>query len=169
MSKILFVIDMQNDFVHGVLGSEEAKKIVNPMKHYLSTFDGKIIFTQDTHHASDFETTLEGQNLPLHCDYQSDGWQIIEALTPFVKSSNQVEKPTFGCKDLPLQVTHNDDVYFCGVCTDICVISNALLLRTAYPNMHITCLSNLCAGSSLSAHQAALTVMKSCEIDIKEV
>jgi len=169
MSKILFVIDMQNDFVHGVLGSEEAQKIVDPMKHYLSTFDGKIIFTQDTHHASDFATTLEGKTLPLHCDYQSEGWHIIKALTPFLAQAKSLEKPTFGCKELPLEVTRDDEVYFCGVCTDICVISNALLLRAAYPNLHITCLSNLCAGTSISSHQAALTVMKSCEIDIKEV
>ncbi|MCH3916293.1 MAG: cysteine hydrolase [Spirochaetia bacterium] len=169
MSKILFVVDMQNDFIDGVLGSPAAVAIIKPMAQFLATFQGTVYFTQDTHPKDCYGTTLEGKTLPLHCEPTSNGWQIASQLAPYVQKDHTIEKNTFGSLELPDYITkETDEVFFCGVCTDICVVSNALLLRATYPDLPITVYGDLCAGSSEARHQAALSVMASCMISIRQ-
>lgn len=171
--KILIVIDMQNDFVTGSLGTKEAKSIVPNVVSKINTYrqnkDNMIIFTRDTHD-NNYLKTLEGIKLPiLHCIIDTKEWQII----PEIKVNPDdaiINKKTFGFDkwgcELYNIIKSVEEIEICGLCTDICVISNALFLRTLYPNMPITIDAKCCAGVTPEKHLAALEVMKSCQIDI---
>ncbi len=166
MGKVLIVIDMQNDFVTGSLGNKEAQAIVSgvqtKIKEYADRGD-RVIFTRDTH-GENYLDTPEGKKLPVkHCIKDTDGWQIVSGLE--IKQCEYVDKPTFGwlgwdgfCED--------DELELIGVCTDICVVSNALILKAKYPNAVISVDASCCAGVTPEKHKAALETMKSCQIDV---
>lgn len=169
---ILIVVDMQNDFVSGSLGSDSARKIVPKMVDYLSHFDGNLYFTRDTH-GKDYLSTEEGRHLPVeHCVKGTKGHEIIAELAPFINNATIINKSTFGSILLAEEIKALDekskveDITLCGVCTDICVISNALLLKAYLPNTSIRIIESLCAGSSDKAHFDALSVLKCCQIDV---
>ena len=177
MRKVLIVVDMQNDFVKQTLNSNEALAIIPNVVAKVKNWDGELLFTRDTHYES-YINTLEGQKLPVpHCIYKTDGWQIIDELTHFIKHSYDiVDKHTFGFEGWRHEILDryaNDinalselDITLIGVCTDICVVSNALALRMFYPNAKITVDASCCAGVTPEKHAAALEVMKSCQIDV---
>ena len=168
---LLLVIDMQNDFVTGSLGTPEARAIVPNVKALTedSKFD-RIFYTQDTHNSC-YLDTFEGKKLPIvHCVKGTKGWEIIPELC--VNDWEVIEKPTFGSDELVseiLQIAHDnpiEKIELCGVCTDICVISNALMIRAALPETNITVRANCCAGVTPELHEAALKVMESCQINV---
>jgi len=163
--KYLIVVDMQNDFITGVLGSKLAEAIVPNVVEKVKNFDGKVIFTRDTHFA-DYMQTQEGNKLPVeHCIKDTDGWQICDELKSF--ATDVVDKITFGSVDLPKMITDADEIELCGLCTDICVISNAMILKATYPEAKITVDSNCCAGVSVESHNTALDAMKAVQIEVK--
>lgn len=167
--KYLIVVDMQNDFITGTLGSEIAKEIVPNVVEKVKNFDGKVIFTRDTHYA-EYMQTQEGKNLPIkHCIKDTDGWQICDELKPYV--SEVVDKITFGSINLPkILEDYNEEIEkieLCGLCTDICVISNAVILKAAFPEVKIEVDSNCCAGVSVESHNTALNAMKAVQIAVK--
>lgn len=172
MSKVLIVVDMQNDFVTGSLGSEDAIKIVpnvvNKVESYIKNKED-IIFTKDTHFFNYFET-LEGKKLPIeHCAWGTNGWEIIPELKKYCSSYHnlvKIEKETFGFDRWNNLLCKDDEVELIGLCTDICVVSNALAIRMFFPDMKITADASCCAGSTPEKHKAALEVMKSCQIDV---
>jgi len=169
MKKLLIVVDMQNDFIDGVLGTPEAQKIVPEVDKYIKIFNGDVVFTQDTHF-DDYMTTQEGKNLPVkHCIKGSDGWKITDKIYMPV-DSEVFEKYTFGSTDLgnfiKLNTNYYDEVYICGVCTDICVISNALLIKSFCPEMPIKVIERLCAGVTVESHNNAINAMKMCQIEV---
>ena len=162
--KYLIVVDMQNDFITGALGSKLAEAIVPNVVEKVKNFDGKIIFTRDTHFA-DYMSTQEGKNLPVeHCIKDTDGWQICDELKPYV--NEVVDKVTFGSVELPKLITDADEIELCGLCTDICVISNAMILKATFPEVKISVDSNCCAGVSVESHEIALNAMKSVQIEV---
>ena len=168
--KFLIVVDMQNDFITGSLGTKEAQAIVPNVKTRIESGEFKeIIFTKDSHYSNYLTSTLEGEKLPIeHCIKHTIGWNIIPELQ--VKDI-VVEKNTFGSLDLLEILNHLifeelDEIELCGVCTDICVVSNALLIRAKFPNVKITVKADCCAGSTPELHEAALKTMESCQIDI---
>lgn len=162
--KYLIVVDMQNDFITGSLGSKYAEAIVSNVVEKVKNFDGKVVFTRDTHFA-DYMQTQEGKNLPVeHCIKNTDGWQICNELKPYV--NDVVDKITFGSVDLPKMVADADEIELCGLCTDICVISNAMILKATYPEVKIIIDSNCCAGVSIESHNTALNAMKAVQIDV---
>ena len=163
--KYLIVVDMQNDFITGALGSILAESIVPNVVEKVKNFDGKVIFTRDTHFA-DYMNTQEGKNLPVeHCIKDTDGWQICDELKPFI--NEVVDKNTFGSIDLPQMVTDADEIELCGLCTDICVISNAMILKAAFPEVKIKIDSKCCAGVSVESHNTALNAMKAVQIEVE--
>ena len=174
MKKFLIVVDMQKDFVDGALGTAEAVKIVPNVVEKINSFDGEIIVTYDTHFENYMETS-EGKKLPVpHCIKGTDGWaldrQIQNALNG--KKYTTVEKPTFGSVELPeiiKQMAGNEafSVELIGLCTDICVVSNALLLKANFPEMNFSVDSSCCAGVTVDSHNAALQTMKMCQIEVK--
>ena len=179
--RILVVVDMQNDFITGSLGSEYAEKVVLPrVTEKVIKHGDYVVFTMDTHW-DDYSFTLEGQKLPVeHCIVGTEGYDVADPLKNWYvstgwKHKELVHKGTFGSIDaLPRMVkkfigsTHYTDVEIeiVGLCTDICVVSNALILRAKFPNIKITCDASCCGGTSWPAHDAALRVMKSCQIDV---
>ena len=177
--KALIVVDVQKDFVDGVLGSADAQAVMPNIKkiitEYLENGD-QVYFTFDTHSEDNYFETLEGQKLPiLHCVNHSDGWKIANGLRDinvenFAEQVGYIEKTTFGYSHWPLAL--NEDTYesitLVGLDTDICVVSNALILRAQFPNTPIYVIANCCAGTSQNAHNAALTVMRSCQIEVIE-
>lgn len=171
MRKILIVIDMQNDFVTGSLGSKEAQAIVPNVVNKIKCcpLDTTLIFTRDTHFEN-YLSSLEGTMLPvIHCQYETEGWEIIPELSEYVSKSKYVfDKCTFGYEDWNRYFAGAESVEFelCGLCTDICVVSNALALRMFYPNAKITVDASCCAGVTPESHQAALTTMKMCQINV---
>ena len=173
MRKVLIVVDMQNDFVTGALGSSEAQAIVPNVVNKIKNWDGLVLFTRDTHY-EDYLGTLEGKKLPIsHCIKNTNGWNIIDELKNFSNKNNTIDKYTFGFKDW---VWILDEVFsifedkfefeLCGLCTDICVVSNALALRMFFQNTKITVDASCCAGVTPEKHKAALEVMKSCQIEV---
>ncbi len=174
MKNFLIVVDMQNDFIDGALGTPDAVSIVENAVRKIENFDGDIIATLDTHFENYLETS-EGKNLPVaHCIKDTDGWRlnykIIEALES--KGYTSVEKLTFGSVDLPRIIeekANGEDfsVELIGLCTDICVVSNALVLKANFPEKYISVDSACCAGVTPDSHNAALTTMKMCQIDVK--
>ena len=166
--KYLIVVDMQVDFITGSLGSELATAIVPNVVEKVKSFDGKVIFTRDTHF-EDYMNTQEGRNLPVpHCIKDSDGWHICDELKPYV--STVIDKLTFGSIDLPDIIKSYEEeiesIELCGLCTDICVISNAMLLKAAFPEVHITVDSACSAGVSVESHNTALNAMRAVQIDV---
>ena len=166
MKELLLIIDMQNDFIDGSLGTKEAQAIV-PLVAMRAAAARHIIFTQDTH-GEDYLTTQEGKKLPVrHCIKPEQGWEICAELQPYVNAHNVLEKPTFGCTKLVQVVEDYDKITLTGLCTDICVISNALLLKAAMPEVVIKVDPTCCAGVTPEKHKAALAVMSSCQIAIE--
>ena len=166
--KYLIVVDMQNDFVSGSLGSEAAEKTVSGILDKIKGFDGRIIFTRDTHF-DDYLQTQEGKNLPVsHCIKDTDGWQIVDELSEYAETV--VDKAAFGSMDLPNVIGEfSDDVeeiQLCGLCTDICVISNAVILKSAFPEAEIVIDSSCCAGVSETSHNTALDAMRALQMKI---
>ncbi|MEY8336625.1 isochorismatase family cysteine hydrolase [Lachnospiraceae bacterium 62-35] len=172
MNRYLIVIDMQNDFIDGALGTKEAQGIVECVVKETEGFDGTVIFTRDTHHA-DYMDTQEGKNLPiLHCIEGETGWEICKPLEIFRQSKNcrTYNKPSFGSIELAHDMLKEhmknpiDEICLIGLCTDICVISNALLLKAFLPEVKISVRKNCCAGVTPESHEAALCSMSSCQI-----
>lgn len=172
--KVLVVVDAQVDFVTGALANSVAEERIPAIKERVAAARENhemVIFTQDTH-MENYMDTLEGEKLPVeHCIYQTEGWEIVEELRD--EAALRVLKPTFGSFDLIDRVVafrnaFNEDVEIelCGFCTDICVVSNALLLRAAMPDAKIVVNEGLCAGTTKENHDAALAVMRSCQIDV---
>lgn len=167
--KILVVVDMQNDFIDGALGSPEAQaivpKVVEKIKQYNKNRDG-VIYTRDTHNSNYLET-MEGKKLPVpHCIRGTDGWMIPEDI--LMGSTKILDKNTFGSEFLPLCLrTHYiESIELIGLCTDICVISNAMILKAHFPDTPIIVDSSCCAGVTPESHENALKAMKMCHIDV---
>ena len=175
MHKVLIVVDMQNDFINGSLGSPEAQAIVpyveNKILEYLNhDTEDDIYFTRDTH-GEYYLSTLEGKNLPVkHCTYGTYGWQIISELHEYGNRSDYIiNKYTFGYDNWENVIGNSENIEsieLVGVCTDICVVSNALILKALYPEVEIIVDASCCAGTTPEAHQAALRVMQSCQIAV---
>ena len=168
--KILCVIDMQNDFIDGALGTPEAVKIVDNVREKIEKYrknGDTVIFTRDTHYEN-YMDTAEGKNLPVpHCIKGTDGWQISEKLQ--VGDSKVIDKPTFGSTELGEYVAglkNVESIELIGLCTDICVISNALLLKANLPETPICVDSSCCAGVTPESHGNALSAMKMCQIEL---
>ena len=168
---VLVVVDMQNDFIDQALGTKEAVAIVDNVAKKISAFDGKVIYTQDTH-APDYLQTQEGRNLPVeHCIRGSEGWKISSALNVDAKAVI-FEKPTFGSVELGeylrklSQESAIDTIEVIGLCTDICVISNALLIKAFLPEVPISVDASCCAGVTPESHKNALSAMKMCQIKV---
>ncbi|MBO5435295.1 cysteine hydrolase [bacterium] len=170
-NKVLIVIDMQNDFVTGTLGSPAAQAIIPAIKAEIQKYldnDGQVIYTRDTHN-TDYLNTPEGKKLPVpHCIRGTDGWMIVPELDD-VDNRLIINKPTFGFNAWDaVDGLEDAEIKLCGVCTDICVVSNALIMKAVLPNAEISIDPKLCAGTSVDAHNAAITVMRSCQINIIE-
>lgn len=173
MGKLLLVIDMQNDFIDGSLGTKEALAIVENAVKEIEQFEGNIIYTRDTHFDNYLDTT-EGRKLPVpHCIKGTRGWELNDKINELSKASNSkiIDKLTFGSKDLPdiineLYPDGVDEIELIGLCTDICVISNALLLKAHFLNTEISVKASCCAGVTKESHENALNAMKMCHIDI---
>lgn len=169
MKKALIVVDMQVDFVTGSLGTSEAQAVVPRFLKKLQREKEKgtrIIFTKDTHE-EDYLDTQEGKKLPVrHCIRGTEGWEIIPELLGFAEEV--VEKPTFGATELPNLVKEEEVIELAGLCTDICVISNVLLLKAHFPEKVIQVDASCCAGVTPKSHQNALSAMKMCQIDVLE-
>lgn len=169
--KALIVIDMQKDFIDGALGTEEAVKIVPKVVEKIKDFPGAVFATRDTHGENYLETS-EGKNLPVpHCIEGSDGWQIEPEIEKLIRTT-PFDKPTFGSVDLMEYMTLMnkrtplEEIELVGLCTDICVISNAMLLKAAMPEVKITVDSSCCAGVTVESHLNALEAMKMCQINV---
>ncbi len=167
--KALVVIDVQVDFVSGVLGTKEAQEMIPRLVEKLEACRDDVIFTQDTHKENYLETH-EGKGLAVpHCIKGTDGWEIVPEIQPFTQYAKAViEKKAFGSTRLPSLLKPYEEIEFCGLCTDICVISNALLIQAFYPETLISIDSKCCAGSTPEAHEAALKIMKNCLCKIYE-
>ncbi len=173
MKKLLIVVDMQKDFVNGALGTKEAVAIVDNVVKKIETFDGDIIATFDTH-APNYMETQEGKNLPVpHCIKGTDGWQldakVWEALCK--KTFKAIEKTTFGSTYLAeyIKANYNPaelEIELIGLCTDICVVSNALLMKANFLETKISVDASCCAGVTPDSHNAALTTMKMCQVNV---
>lgn len=170
--RIVVVIDMQNDFITGSLGTAEAQAIVPAVVARIEaerTAGAYVIFTRDTHHAN-YAETLEGKLLPVpHCEEGSEGWALAPEVAPLAEGATILDKPTFGSTALldavrPL-VDAETEFLLLGLCTDICVVSNALLLRAHFPNNRIFVAPDCCAGVTPESHAAALTTMAMCQIE----
>ena len=192
-NKLGILVDAQVDFITGALANKFAQAKVPNIVNKIKNWDGVIIATHDTHfnkvqvtsgwppmEGKPYEETLEGQKLPVpHCIKLTDGWEIEKTILDELQKKNQddkynfhsVDKYTFGMLDLPEYIKklgiEFDEIEIWGFCTDICVISNALILRAAFPNMKITVVKDCCAGVTPELHEAALKVMQSCQIDIE--
>lgn len=165
MKKTLIVIDMQNDFINMALGTEEAVAIVpkvkNKIQEYVQSGD-EIIFTRDTHF-EDYLQTTEGKNLPVeHCIKGSKGWQIADGL--YVEGCKIIDKPNFGWPNWKEE--HLEDVEIIGLCTDICVVSNALIIKAIFPDARVKVDRSCCAGVTVQTHEAALKTMEMCQVEV---
>ena len=173
MEKILVVVDMQREFVDGALGTKEARGIVDNMVNKIKGFEGRIFVTLDTHYP-DYLETAEGRKLPVpHCIKDTDGWLLDEKVQHALAQKNYcaVEKGTFGSTKLVEEIGKTADrgeieIQLAGLCTDICVVSNALLLKAHFPEAGISVDASCCAGVTPKTHEAALETMRMCQIDI---
>ena len=165
---ILVVVDMQKDFIDGALGTPEAVAIVPYVKETIEKFDGKVIFTRDTHF-SGYLDTQEGQNLPVkHCIKGTPGWEIQPELEALRKTA-AIDKLTFGSSELPQVLAREENIEsitFIGLCTDICVISNAMITKAFFPEVPLFVDAKGCAGVTPQSHTNALAAMKMCQITI---
>ena len=172
MQDILIVVDMQNDFIDGALGTPEAVAIVPAAAEKIRSFPGTVLFTRDTH-TPDYLNTQEGRNLPVvHCVKGTPGWELRPELQALCKTA-PIDKPTFGSAklgELLLGMDREDpiaSVTLIGLCTDICVISNALLVKAFLPEVPVTVDAACCAGVTPESHRNALAAMKVCQIEIE--
>ena len=168
--KYLIVVDMQNDFIDGALGTPEAAAIVPAVEAKIRAFDGHIIFTQDTHFEN-YLSTQEGRKLPVeHCIRETQGWQIRKELLKAAEGKDYevVEKYTFGSSLLPDIITDPDSIEILGLCTDICVVSNALILKAKFFETPMMLDPKCCAGVTPEKHNAALEVLRSCQVEVTE-
>lgn len=181
MQDILIVVDMQNDFIDGALGTAEAVRIVPNVKSRIEDFDGKIIFTRDTHEEN-YLDTQEGRKLPVkHCIRGTKGWQLHPALEALrcgaegekkIDAMQPIDKITFGSSELPEVLKKLNakeligSITLIGLCTDICVISNAMVIKAFLPEAEIIVDSSCCAGVTPQSHQTALDAMKVCQIKV---
>lgn len=173
MEKILVVVDMQKDFVDGTLGTKEAQGIVDNVADKIAGFEGRIFVTLDTHQA-DYLKTAEGRKLPVpHCIKDSEGWLLDEKVQRALREKDYtaIEKGTFGSVRLAEEIGRTAaggemKIQLVGLCTDICVVSNALLLKANFPDADISVDASCCAGVSPKTHEAALETMRMCQIDI---
>lgn len=168
--KYLIVVDMQNDFTTGSLGSAHAAAIISNVVEKVKAFPGKVIFTRDTH-GDNYLQTQEGKKLPVvHCVKDSAGWQICNELMPYV--DQVVDKITFGSIALPHILSKQgepiEEIELCGLCTDICVISNAMILKAAFPEVKIKVDASCCAGVTMESHHTALNAMRAVQIEVKD-
>lgn len=170
--KILVVVDMQNDFIDGALGTPEAQEMLPRAVEKVKGFDGKIVFTRDTHEENYLETQ-EGRKLPVkHCIRDAEGWQIHESLRPYC-TEPPVDKGTFGSAELGRRMAQwnqeekIDSIELIGLCTDICVISNAMILKAFLPEAEISVDGACCAGVTPESHERALKAMEVCQITIR--
>lgn len=168
---VLVVVDMQNDFIDGALGTKEAQAIVPKVVDKIKNFDGKVFFTRDTHEDNYMETQ-EGINLPVpHCLECTTGWELAPAIQELVENE-PIDKTTFGSVQLGMILEELDEdeiiesITFVGLCTDICVISNALIAKAFLPEVPIIVDSSCCAGVTPESHENALNAMKACQIKI---
>lgn len=174
MTHFLIVVDMQRDFIDGSLGTAEAQAIVPKVVDKILSFDGEIFATMDTHSANYLETA-EGRHLPVpHCIKGTPGWMLYDEIAAALeqKKSTRVEKLTFGSVLLPrllYQAAQGQPftLELVGLCTDICVVSNALMLKANFPEMPISVDSACCAGVTPATHEAALETMRCCQIEVK--
>lgn len=173
--KLLIVIDMQEDFTYGALRNEEAIRIIPNVVEKVKQYEGAVIFTRDTHEA-DYMTTQEGRKLPVpHCIRSTPGWELVEPLAALCreKGCRVVDKPTFGSVRLAQELAAEnavqpfDEIELVGVCTDICVISNAMLVKAAMPEVTIKVDPACCAGVTVQSHDTALAAMRACQIEVK--
>lgn len=172
MNNILVVVDMQNDFIDGALGTKEAVSIVPNVKKKIEEFDGTVLFTRDTHFDNYMETQ-EGKNLPVpHCIKGSKGWEISEELEA-LRKTEAIDKITFGSSELgPKLLEMNKEnpvtgLTFIGLCTDICVISNVMIAKAFLPEVPITVVADCCAGVTPETHENALKAMEVCQIRVE--
>ncbi len=175
MRKLLIVVDMQNDFVTGALRNEDAIAIVPTVAEKIRAAKEagtEVIFTRDTHF-EDYMETEEGRNLPvLHCLKGTEGWEIIDELKAWTEDAKIIDKITFGARELGAYLAEEnerekiDEVELIGICTDICVISNALLTKAFLPNIPIGVDAACCAGITPQTHKNALEAMKMCQIRV---
>ncbi len=172
MRKLLLVIDMQTDFVDGALGTAEAVAIIPNVLREIAKYDkSDIIATRDTH-PDEYMSTREGRHLPVpHCIKGTPGWEIHPEIAPALEGCKIIDKPTFGSTELCehiLELAQGKDieVTLVGLCTDICVVSNAMLIKAALPEIEVSVVSDACAGVTPDTHAAALTTMKMCQINI---
>ena len=178
MKKITIVIDMQNDFLTGSLANPDAVNIIPSVLEEIKKAD-YVMYTRDTH-SKNYLETQEGKNLPVpHCIEGTHGWQIVDELDPQsiadIKMWHIVNKPTFGDVNIWMDMYFADlvnwngedvEVTFCGTCTDICVVSNAMIVKSLYPELTVNVKADACAGLTPEKHKAALDVMSSCQINI---
>lgn len=174
MKKVLIVVDMQNDFIDGALGTKEAQAIVdNVVKRIKDYEDHTVIATKDTH-GEDYLNTSEGKHLPVpHCIKGTKGWEIRDEVAEELKKTDAkvIEKPTFGSEQLAeylgeMAQKEELEMELVGLCTDICVVSNVLLLKAKMPESVIKVKEDCCAGVTVESHKAALLTMKMCQIEI---
>ena len=173
MKRVLVVVDMQKDFVDGALGSKEAVAIIPAAVKKISEFEGEIFVTYDTHFEN-YLNTAEGKRLPVpHCIKGTQGWELNTGIAGALAAKHYipVEKRTFGSFDLPAYIRQaaGDDEFtleIIGLCTDICVVSNALILKAAFPEAQISVDAACCAGVTPAKHEAALETLRSCQIDV---
>ena len=173
MKKILIVVDMQKDFVDGALGTKEAVSIVDNVVKKIENFEGDIIVTYDTH-GENYMKTQEGENLPVpHCIKGTDGWKLDAKVQAAVDKKNYkaIEKPTFGSTELVEYIKANYDISeieieLIGLCTDICVVSNALLMKANFLETKVSVDASCCAGVTPDSHNAAVVTMKMCQVNV---
>lgn len=171
--KVLVVVDMQNDFIDGALGTAEAEKIVENVVKKIKSFQGMVLATRDTHEEN-YLNTQEGKKLPVkHCIRNTEGWEIRPEIGRLI-SETPVDKDTFGSIELGefLKAYHEhketlEDITLVGLCTDICVISNAMILKAMFPEVPVKVDASCCAGVTPQGHSNALEAMKMCQIEIE--
>ena len=173
MRNLLVVVDMQNDFIDGSLGTKEAAAIVDNVAAEIAKYDTKDIFaTRDTH-TENYLKTQEGKKLPVvHCVRGTQGWQINEKIKAALKDAKVIDKPTFGSKALAeelVKIAEKEDITVTciGLCTDICVVSNALLIKAYLPEVPVKVIASCCAGVTPESHEAALATMKMCQVQVE--
>ena len=167
--RILVVVDMQNDFIDGALGTPEAQAIVGRVAAKVEAYKNRgdeVVFTRDTH-GENYPTTQEGRNLPVrHCVRETEGWRISSAID--TTGCTLFDKITFGSLELAEYIAQREpmSVELVGLCTDICVISNALILKARIPEVPVGVDASCCAGVTPESHRNALSAMKSCQVVI---
>ena len=172
MQKLLVVVDMQNDFIDGALGTKEAVAIVPNVKAKIEGFEGSVLFTRDTHF-EDYMDTQEGHNLPVpHCIKGTEGWEIRSELEA-LRTTEAIDKLTFGSSELPEVIAKLnkenpiESITFVGLCTDICVISNVMVTKAFFPEIPVIVDAACCAGVTPESHKNALEAMKVCQVKVE--